>query len=122
MTNNLLGISIDRALVSEEPIENISFTDEILENKDTVNLSFHNVEFERCRFFGCIFEKSSFRKVLFRNCDFSNCDFSDSYIRDVTFKNSKGVGAKFVKSRLINIKAEDSNFSYANLGSTKIEK
>lgn len=92
------------------------------EEEDFSILCFSKVRFENCSFSSCSFRKCEFTDVIFQSCNFSNCIFTDTYFNRCQILTSKGMGANFSDSSILNVTIRDSSLNYVNLDASKLEK
>lgn len=116
-----LSVCAGRLPAGDLVAERMVFTGEIFTGTDFHKAVFEQVLFDGCTFSGCDFDKASFVDVVFRNCDISNSGFVDGYFNRCAFRSVKAVGTEFREGLFKEVSVTDSNFSYANMDSSRWE-
>lgn len=106
----------------EVRVEEMRFKKVFVEGADFSTLCFSKVRFENCTFFDCSFRKCEFTDVIFQTCDFSTCNFTDTYFNRCQLLTSKGMGANFSGSSILNTAIRECCLNYANFDASKLEK
>ncbi len=116
---NLLGVSWQGVTFATSRFRNCSFVGANLQEGVFDNCDF----FDPDRSVGCDFVRADMRSVTWRQCDISACEFEEVDAFQMTIEESKGIGARFFKTRFRNLATITGNMlRYADLRGAELRK
>jgi len=109
--------------------QGVTFATSRFRNCRFVGANFQESVFDSCDFFdpdrslGCNFVRADMRSLTCTRCDLSACDFEEVDAFQMTIKESKGIGARFFKTRFRNLATITGNvLRYADLRGAELGK